>query len=369
MRDVNISKKELNDLMTALLGELNEGVSFDSIELETPRKFLLSCQEGRLNTSNPSPERLPENAEVNRQLDFLEQAQLAQSQTQLQSQSCAVTSTNVTQQDMSFHPDVMSTPSTHNNKKRQEDQQQPGDCSNVTLIPVAVPSDDQNKPCSPGSTVTIPAANLNSDVEFIALPIPGQPNRFQLAKIVNNEDNPLTPRKQPLETPVASSVEELTPKPDARYDRPYETNYSAHYISLKRHAYSEFKEKFDESLKQAQVNQISSTTPDAELADKNAGGFSNYQYDLLQQQMRIHVQMLTQTYVQTYCHPTLWKLAKKPKEMLMELQAKAETNSNFKAWNLDKAISLIEKWQQELDVDTEENKQLMAFMHREIELT
>lgn len=357
LRDVNISKKEIAELMTELLSNLNEGISFESIELETPRKFLLSYQEDQLNTPNTSPEKPDDNPDVSRQLNF-EDEQTPQGSLP---QSCAISSSNnVTQQNISFHPDVMSTPSTHNNNHNV----QIVDNENMTVIPVAMPNQDASY--SPCSTVAIPTSTLNTQVDLIALPIPGQPNRFQLAKVVNSSENHLTKKMSEqsfLEEKARNSAIR------ARYSVPYETNYTGEYISVRRHAIAEHIEKF-ESLKYAQVNQISSTTIDTEPSEMNISpGFTKYQYDLMQQQLRIHVQTLTQTYIQTYCHPELWKMAKKPKEMLVELQTKSKTNDNFKIWNLDKAINLINEWTEELDKDTEENKELMKFLNREVELT
>uniref|UniRef100_A0A1I8NTI6 Myb-like domain-containing protein n=1 Tax=Stomoxys calcitrans TaxID=35570 RepID=A0A1I8NTI6_STOCA len=363
LRDVNISKKEIAELMTELLSNLNEGISFESIELETPRKFLLSCQDEDLNTPNTSFDKPHDNPDVSRQLTF---EQETHHESLNQPCSAIISSANVTQQNFSFHPDVMSTPSSSQNNQQNEANVE--NAEPMTIIPVATPtSNDTFTSCG---TVAIPASNINNQVELIAVPIPGQPNCFQLAKVVASGDDALeTSPIKPVDKPTAPN----NPKAKVfatRYTVPYETNYCGEYISVKRHIIAEYKEKF-ESLKHAQVNQVSSTTTDSELSKSHeiCQGFTKYQYDLLQQQLRIHVQTLTQTYIQTYCHPELWRLAKKPKEMLMELQEKSKSNHNFKIWNLEKAIALINKWQQELDEDTEENKELMKYLNREVELT
>ncbi|XP_073813487.1 gon-4 like protein muscle wasted [Musca autumnalis] len=367
LRDVNISKKEIAELMTELLSNLNEGISFESIELETPRKFLLNYQDDQLNTPNRSPEKNDENVDsVSRQLQFEEQpSNHVQQQTQTHEsvqESCSITSSNnITQQNISFHPDVMSTPSTTHNVQNNE-VQAPENDEAVTMIPVATPK--KNADNSLTSTVCIPSNNVNTQVDIIAVPIPGQPNCFQLAKVVNSPEE--LKNGQKVLTGLKYLEEQYKGKAvNIKYNVPYETNYCGEYISIKRHALAEYIDKF-ESLKHAQVNQISSTTTEPEASDKE---FTKYQYDLMQQQMRIHVQMLTQTYIQTYCHPELWKLASKPKEMLLELQKKSKENANFKIWNLEKAINLINKWAHELDEDNEENRALMQFLHREVELT
>ncbi|XP_075169020.1 gon-4 like protein muscle wasted [Haematobia irritans] len=361
LRDVNISKKEIAELMAELLSNLNEGISFESIEVETPRKFVLGCQDEELNTPNTSFDKLEDNPDVNRQLN-LDQEALRESQTQ----ACSITpSINVTQQNnFSFHPDVMSTPSSHNVTQAVHNAES---AEQMTIIPLAAPNSDET--FTPCGTVAIPASNINNQVDLIAVPIPGQPNCYQLAKIISSGDNIIetSPIKQVTKPPAP-------PNPKAkvfatRYTVPYETNYCGEYISVKRHIIAEYKEQF-ETLKHAQVNQVSSTTSEYDLSNSdNLKGFSKYQYDLFQQQLRIHVQTLTQTFVQTYCHPELWRLAKKPKDMLLELQTKSKHNANFKIWNLEKAVELVNEWQHELNQDTEENKELMQYLNREVELT
>ncbi|XP_065369524.1 uncharacterized protein mute [Calliphora vicina] len=369
LRDVNISKKELSELVAELYdGLMTEGLSMESIDLETPRKFLLSYQEDRLNTPSNSPERLEDNLDVSRQLEFengqqatkhIQETQTvtnainstnnldSQQDSERQTASNVITSTS-SQQDYTFRPDIMSTPSTQNKQLNNEYNNLNSD--NMALIPIG--QSDNNK------NIIIASSNINTQLDLIAVPIPGQPNCFQLAKVVNgNAEN----NQSAIQT-----TENATSSKSLRDSKPYEINYSREYVSVRRHIIAEYIDKF-KSLQHAQDNKISSTTTDTTVAipPNTNTGFTQYQYDLMQQQLRIHIQQLTQNYVQTYCHPELWKLAPKPKELLLDLQEKAKTNVNLQVWNLEPAIELIQNWQKELDQDTPENTELMNFLHHE----
>uniref|UniRef100_A0A1A9ZAR3 Uncharacterized protein n=1 Tax=Glossina pallidipes TaxID=7398 RepID=A0A1A9ZAR3_GLOPL len=118
-----------------------------------------------------------------------------------------------------------------------------------------------------------------------AVPLAGQPNRFQLAKVVNDSDLVIVEQSKEKTSSVAFGVEAS----DERYTTPYDNNCTYEYISVRRHVMHEYMEKF-EKLRHAQVNQISSTTTETEPS-RDGYGFTQQQYELMQQQMRIHVQM------------------------------------------------------------------------------
>lgn len=370
------------------------GLSMESIDLETPRKFLQNYQyNDRLDTPNTSPERLENNLDVSRQLDFenrksanTDELQKSQSETNVNENSTitetepnTITSTD-NQQNYAFQPGIMSTPTTTHNKDQEYNSNNTDKDTQMVSIPIA----QSNISCgenNPNNTVVIDSSALNSKLDLIAVPIPGQPNCFQLARVVNSGTATDSTINLQQNAENCDKTKETTnnklSKRELRYSKSYDTNYTNNYISVQRHIIAEYKEKF-KTLQHAQDNKISSTTMDS--AEKSTPalppppatentGFTQYQYDLMQQQLRIHIQQLTQTFVQTYCHPDLWKLAPKSKELLLELQDKAKTNVNFKVWNLDAAVELMQNWQKELDVDTPENTELMNFLYREINAT
>lgn len=335
---------------------MNEGMSMESIDLATPRSFY---DDHQFNTSKT----LESNLHISGQLDFNCKTDLGQnSQTEtsyttnmlreetmtfMQIECNQITSTNgANVYANTFQPDATMPCNLQPNPEP------------VTLIPIAQTVNTSE--CSNNNTITIASSSLNTELELIAVPVQGQPNCFQLAKIVKNPENVqnLVPDLQAQATSSNSSRAQCNKSP--------EIDDSNNYVSVKRNVIADYIKKF-KSLQHAQDNKITSTTADyMESTQQNRNtGFTQYQYDLMQQQLRIHIQLLTQTFVQTYCHPELWKLAPKPKSMLLELEEKAKENVNFQVWNLKPAVELIQNWQSELDQDTAENTELMDFLHYE----
>ncbi|XP_058449807.1 uncharacterized protein LOC131429599 [Malaya genurostris] len=101
--------------------------------------------------------------------------------------------------------------------------------------------------------------------------------------------------------------------------------------------------------------------------DGQQTGFVNFQLQLLQQQLRVHVQLAAQNFLQSYAHPKFWKMANTFKNMLIELQNEAATNPAMKAWNLDAAVDCCLSWESELQHLTDENNEFMEFLLKEAE--
>lgn len=332
LRDVNISKKELTELVAELFeGLLNEGISMESLELETPHKFMAnhsyieeynSASQAAAAVKSTNNSQIVKPAVV-RQIDFNSQPDL-----EINAENCSQVVENYE--------------------------------TNTAIIPVANAISNAETP----QTIKISSQALQSEPTLIAVPIPGQPNTFQLAKVVQNANviptAEITYAQHPMPEPSTAAPlpieEEETPQPagDTRYSIPYDSNYTWEYISIKRHIDAEYKDKFDQLRHQA---------PSAENANNqqfsNPYGFSLEQNEMLQQQLRIHIQMVSQTFMQTYSHPEFWKLAPKCKEMLQELENRVPQNAAFNAWNLKAANELVKDWEQELSKDTEENKEMM----------
>ncbi|SPP74818.1 uncharacterized protein LOC117578540 [Drosophila guanche] len=314
LRDVNISKKELTDLVSELFaGLLQEGVSFESVELETPQKFLES--------SNISIDPIEQ---VSRHIDFDEQPVSHQS-------------------ELNGFQDELLLP-----------------------VPVAVTQEaDAGRLNSPCKIVNVPADALSEPPELIAVPLAGQPNCFQLAKVIANGPLPLyvPPEQDPFLDYAAAEPSEpptSTKYSKDRYLKPYDTNFTWEYISVRKHVYAEYDEQFEN------LRNIQPANPTV-----RGMGFTRNQHDTLQQQLRIHTQMLAQSYLQTYSHPTLYAMAKKPKELLENLQQRAATDASFNCYNLKEAIELVRQWEHDLnsDVFQEENKKMMDFINKETDLT
>ncbi|XP_026472577.1 uncharacterized protein LOC113376749 isoform X2 [Ctenocephalides felis] len=87
---------------------------------------------------------------------------------------------------------------------------------------------------------------------------------------------------------------------------------------------------------------------------------------ILAQQLRQHVQLSTQHFLQLYGHPELWALADICKQNLHNL---ADTNSGetiLSTHNLKPALELCESWQSRLSKDNEETKNIFRFIENEI---
>ncbi|KAH8401102.1 hypothetical protein KR009_003026 [Drosophila setifemur] len=319
LRDVNISKKELTDLVAELFaGLLQEGVSLESVELETPQKFMEMAHDSMSSIE-----------QVTRNIYF--DSQVPQNQQEMQN----------------FQPNMVTAPCAVNNV--------------IMPVPVAVMQDEncEKGPLeTPCKVVNIATDALNKPSEMITVAMPEQPNCFQMANVVADGSN--TTYDESLLEPM--DIPHLNRYTSDRYTKPYDTNFTWEYISVRKHVYSEYDHQFENlrTMPPANYNYLT-----------RSKGFTQSQHDMLQQQLRIHTQMLTQSYLQTYSHPTLYHMAKKPREMLEELHRKAASNASFNCWNLQDAVQLVRKWEQDLcsDDHQEENTKMMEFINKETDLT
>ncbi|XP_072389073.1 uncharacterized protein mute isoform X1 [Diabrotica undecimpunctata] len=92
------------------------------------------------------------------------------------------------------------------------------------------------------------------------------------------------------------------------------------------------------------------------------GVFTDMQINLLEQQMRQHVQLLTQNFILTYEHPELHEHSKQMKEYLYNLKYLAgdKEESKFCAVNLEEAIDLISSWEDLVASNTDDVKRMKS---------
>lgn len=97
---------------------------------------------------------------------------------------------------------------------------------------------------------------------------------------------------------------------------------------------------------------------------------SSEQRLLLDQQMRKHVQLTTQHFLQTYAHPQLSSCASECKGILVSLKclSGANANSAFNAANLPAAFDLIETWERRLSSSSPEASEIIGFVQKEIDM-
>lgn len=393
LRDVNISQKELKALISELFDDLiTEGIPLDSIKFDSPgdvheQVMVKTALEG---------EKLPQN--IDKKFEECKQQKFSasidikntdqnkvQESSSSQYQSDWVTSTtltdNTTTSNCVQHPgmNVIRTVDVSNRSEHMDHNDNISlECTITTnTVPITtttVTTNTSHIHTIPGN-VFIPQNALLFQPDLLAVPVPGHPSCFQLAKIVQNDSEDIDNRTNDncstnnSDNPMLGANTSTNVDSDKEYYKvPFDNNYTYYYISVRRHMMKEYQQKFENLCQNEMRNSNSDTAMDTEqLAD--AYGFTTYQMQLLQQQMRIHVQMMMQTFLQTYSHPMHWRLAQKAKQMLNELVKKGEQNRNFHAWNLNKAINLMEQWENDLEADTPDNKEMMDFIHREIQLT
>uniref|UniRef100_A0A182JTZ7 Myb-like domain-containing protein n=1 Tax=Anopheles christyi TaxID=43041 RepID=A0A182JTZ7_9DIPT len=104
-----------------------------------------------------------------------------------------------------------------------------------------------------------------------------------------------------------------------------------------------------------------STVPVEVNVSKTVAGMNDFQFQLLHQQLRMHVQLTTQHFLQSYGHPKHWNLAAKCKTMLTELEEIGKTKPNIVPWNLSLAIDCCQSWEAQLAEDDANTKSLMKF--------
>lgn len=230
-------------------------------------------------------------------------------------------------------------------------------------VPIAVPAGDVaqiDESATLPSIVKLPTNCINPTSEVIAVPLNGHQHCFQLIKVCPNFDESIPQHEK---TSIDDNIfqKQRNDYYNVRYTRPYDNNFTWEYISVRKHILSEHISKF-ENLRSTSVNNELSDCVDVKKV--NFHGFMLKQYQLFHQQLRIHVQLLTQTCLQTHFHPELWRLSVKSKDLLKELQ-----ECNIQIYNLKDAFNLIEQWEKILKKDTPENKEMMEFVHQEIELT
>ncbi|XP_044735676.1 uncharacterized protein LOC123297912 [Chrysoperla carnea] len=95
---------------------------------------------------------------------------------------------------------------------------------------------------------------------------------------------------------------------------------------------------------------------------------SKQQILLLEQQLRQHVQLLTQNFLQTYKHPIYNQFSENVKEMVTEIGLKAKKNpkSCLNAENLKNALKLMKFWEDKISSNDTDTQEMMKFVDAQI---
>ncbi|XP_059059642.1 uncharacterized protein LOC131852910 [Achroia grisella] len=88
---------------------------------------------------------------------------------------------------------------------------------------------------------------------------------------------------------------------------------------------------------------------------------------ILQQQLRIHVQLSTSNFLQLFIHPAHWTMGPTYKEFLESLNKIAESNpkSVVNVCNLKPAVELIRSWEESVSNNTPANAAIVKFIQEE----
>uniref|UniRef100_A0A182T197 Uncharacterized protein n=1 Tax=Anopheles maculatus TaxID=74869 RepID=A0A182T197_9DIPT len=110
----------------------------------------------------------------------------------------------------------------------------------------------------------------------------------------------------------------------------------------------------------------STTVPIDVNVSETVPGMHDFQFLLLHQQLRMHVQLTAQHFIQTYAHLVLKDMAPTFKNMLTELEEIGKTKPNIVPWNLSAALECCRSWEQELAEDSSNRKALTKYWTDEI---
>ncbi|XP_053658027.1 uncharacterized protein LOC128707105 [Anopheles marshallii] len=110
----------------------------------------------------------------------------------------------------------------------------------------------------------------------------------------------------------------------------------------------------------------SSTVPiEVNISDKELG-MNDIQFQLLHQQLRMHVQLTTQHFLQSYEHPIFKDIASTSNNMLTELEDIGKTKPNVVPWNLPFAVECCQRWKKKMAEKRGDTKSLKKYWNDEI---
>ncbi|XP_035435793.2 uncharacterized protein LOC118266438 [Spodoptera frugiperda] len=95
------------------------------------------------------------------------------------------------------------------------------------------------------------------------------------------------------------------------------------------------------------------------------------QVQILQQQLRQHVQLATSSFLQLYVHPIHWGFAAKYREYLETFSKMVDSNPKSVAdvCNLKPALELVNTWQATMSENTPENRAMIEFIQKQCDRT
>jgi hypothetical protein len=102
------------------------------------------------------------------------------------------------------------------------------------------------------------------------------------------------------------------------------------------------------------------------ICETGGKGFNLRQLEILEQQIRMHSQLLGQNYVQVYANPVWWVKSESIKKNLQEIrEVVRHRRSPQTTAHVDNCLEMCEKWELELKDNNEENKRYAEFLYNE----
>lgn len=174
-------------------------------------------------------------------------------------------------------------------------------------------------------------------------------NRINISNLIDS------PKINRIEESVQTETIENEEKIDESDDIDIPIEQKVVDLKLKSKRFDEFKD-------------LESQTPVECVFPANSIGFTQQQFQLYEQQMRIHAQLLTQNYVQVYSRPNLWTKAEGIKQQLYELKEVVKPDkSPLNSEHIKNCIETCETWEAELEENNERNKKYAEFLYEELE--
>ncbi|XP_055636041.1 uncharacterized protein LOC129775376 [Toxorhynchites rutilus septentrionalis] len=200
------------------------------------------------------------------------------------------------------------------------------------------------------------------------------------------ESNTITPSVA-LTYPPSIASTQITDRPNGQmssstFRSPNGTTQGQYFIQVSKPDESSFREYYQPSYNnvpapveerpfvkpsERKYRYLYNVLPAPIIFPEGHQGFTDFQLQLFHQQLRIHVQLAAQSFMQSYAHPKFWRLATSFKQMLLDLQEASSTNPAIKAFNLDVAIECCTSWEDELQLETSENNEMIQYLLEEAE--
>ncbi|XP_055309941.1 uncharacterized protein LOC129573467 [Sitodiplosis mosellana] len=363
---VNVSKKEVNDLLNDWYScidinflDLNE---FDTLTLDTSSSKHPPTATDDLNESLVTPVKQIDEPEPNKYQTPSETAEVPVDSPEIPSNPGI----------SYFDPSAISTPSKPNyinspTTRIHRTQQQSLNSSNSTLLSVNETTTVHNtsypyaysvKPLQDKTSVFVPVmtftTNSNASPHELTLSYPSS-----ILVTIPSDATSTTPAMPPT---MISSIQSI-------HNSNQMLQMSQQQIgagqTIKRPGCRAKRSRF----KSAVYKELENLDPNTLIPknDLNGSGFTSEQRLILESHLRIHVQLSTQSYLQTYGHPELYPEAQRVKRFLVEIMEIIDKcESSVSIYNLKPAMELITGWENELSQNTIENTELYTYMQEEM---